>query len=166
MSEATDRSGPNRPPDPGGDGGVRWRAILAGLLLLLAGAALGVTVDRLWVDGSTPAAAEPLTADALARSLELSPDERARVRAVLDSLRDEVAAAAAAGPDSLRAAARAARHRLHDALPPEHRPAFRRWIQHRHRQMMERMHPEGPHPMRGPGMRMHRGDSMHRGMMQ
>lgn len=162
MTDRTDRTDPG--PAAGGDGPSRWQAAAAGLLLLIAGAALGVTVDRLWVAGPRPAAADPLTADALARSLELGPDDRARVRALLDSLRDDVAGAAAAGPDSLRAAARAARRRLHEALPPDRRPAFRRWMEHRHRQMMERMHPGGRHPMHGPGMRMRRDDSTPGGM--
>lgn len=156
MSPTTDdpRS-PARPtPDPSVDRPSRWRAAAAAALLLLTGAALGVTVDRLWIAGSSSARAAPLTVDALVRSLELAPADQGRVRGVLDSLREEVAGAARAGPDSLRAVARAARIRLHRALPPEHRPAFRRWMMRHHRQMMERMHPDGR-----PGMRMSPGTS-------
>lgn len=140
----------------------RWRSVAAGALLLAAGAALGVTVDRLWVAGAGDAGAAPLTVDAMTRSLELAPDERARVEAVLDSLEEEVAAAAAAGPDSLRSVARQGRHRLHEVLPADRRPAFRQWMQRHRREMMERMHPGGRPHMRG---RMHRGDSMRGGVM-
>lgn len=167
MTDATGRPDPGRrSPGPGAapGGRSRWKAAAAAGLLLLAGAALGVTVDRLWVAGAGDARAAPLTADAMARSLELDPAARARVAAVLDSLRGEVAAAAAAGPDSLRAAARRARRRLHDVLPPDRRPAFRRWMQSRHREMMERMHPGGATGPGGRHMRMHRDDSA-RGMM-
>lgn len=162
-------SGPTEPPtrshgDPSpGSASSRWRAAAAGVLLLLTGAALGVTVDRLWVAGADDAVAAPLTFDAMAQSLELDPGQRERVRAVLDSLERDVAAAAAAGPDSLRATARRARQRLHDVLPPDRRPAFRRWMRLRHRQMMERMHPEGRPPMH---MRMHPDDPSPGGMMR
>lgn len=162
MTDATSRSDQGRPPPGPGEtsgGRSRWKAAAAAVLLLLAGAALGVTVDRLWIARAGDARAGPLTADAMARSLELDPATRARVAAVLDSLRGEVAAAAAAGPGSLRAAARRARQRLHDVLPPDRRPAFRRWMKSRHREMMERMHSgEGP-GAGGRHMPMHRRDS-------
>lgn len=150
-----DTTGGGRRPPAGGDPS-RWRAAAVGALLLLTGAALGVTVDRLWVAGARPAEAAPLTFDAMARSLDLPPRERARVRTLLDSLEEEVAAAAAAGPESLGSVARHARRRLHQVLPPDRRPAFRQWMDRHHRQMMRRMHPAGRPPMH---MRMHRGDS-------
>lgn len=158
------RPDPSRSGPPSG-GPSRWRAAAAAVLLLAAGAALGVTVDRLWVAGASEAGAAPLTFEAMARSLELPPRERDQVRAVLDSLEDEIAAAAGAGPDSLRSVARRARTRLREVLPPDRRPAFGQWMRHHHQQMMQRMHPEGRPHMRGPGMRMHRGDSMPGGMM-
>lgn len=134
----------------------RWQAALAAGLLLVTGAALGITADRLWLAGPPAAGAAPLTVDAMARSLDLAPDDRVRVRQVLDSLEAEVAEAARMGPDSLRSVARRARARLEGALPPEARPRFRQWMQVRHRQMMERMHGSGMGPMHGedvgPGM--------------
>lgn len=130
----------------------RWQAALAAVLLLMTGAALGITVDRLWLTGPPAAGAAPLTVDAMARSLDLAPGDRARVRRVLDSLEAEVAEAARSGPDSLRSVARRARARLEGALPPDARPRFRQWMQVRHRQMMERMHGTGMGPMHGEGM--------------
>lgn len=134
----------------------RWQAVLAAGLLMVTGAALGITADRLWRAGPPVAEAAPLTVDAMARSLDLSAGDRARVRQVLDSLEAEVAEAARSGPDSLRSVARRARARLENALPPGARPRFREWMQLRHRQMMERMHGSGMGPMhgsgRGPGM--------------
>lgn len=140
----------------GGSNAPRWQAALAAVLLLVTGAVLGITVDRLWLSGPPAAGAAPLTVDAMARSLDLTPDDRARVRRVLDSLEAEVAEAARSGPDSLRSVARRARARLEGALPPDARPRFRQWMQVRHRQMMERMHGSGMGPMHedgmGPGM--------------
>ena len=138
----------------------RWQTALAAALLLVTGAAVGITVDRLWLAGPPAAGAAPLTVDAMAHSLDLAPGDRVRVQQVLDSLEAEVAEAARAGPDSLRSVARRARARLEGALPPETRPRFRQWMQVRHRQMMERMHGPGMGPMHREGMGM---GGMHRG---
>lgn len=148
---ATEPARPREPADP-----ARWKAAAAAILLLVAGAALGVTVDRLWIAGAGQARATPLTVQEMARSLELGPRETSRVQEVLDSLEAELVEAARAGPDSLRVLARQARSRLHRALPPGARPEFSRWMQRHHQRMMERMHPEGRMPMDGGGhMRMH-----------
>lgn len=133
--------------------GAGWKAALTALLLLLTGAALGVAADRLWLRSPPDAVAAPLTVDAMARSLELAPAERARVQRLLDSLEVEVAAASRAGPDSLRAVARRARTRLEDALPPGARSEFRQWMQSHHQRMMERMHGSGGMPMHRDGAR-------------
>lgn len=130
-----------------------WKAALTALLLLLTGAALGIAADRLWLTGPPEAEAAPLTVDAMARSLDLSPAERARVQRLLDSLEVEVAAASSAGPDSLRAVARRARTRLEDALPAGARSGFRQWMQGHHQRMMERMHGPGGMPMYRDGAR-------------
>jgi hypothetical protein len=114
------------------------------VLLLLTGAALGVLVDRLWLQ--VPVAdAMPLTADALAEYLGLGPTEEAHVRSLLDSMHAEVTAATAAGPEALAAAARNAHQRIEAALPPDARPEFRTWVEGHHRQMMERMQGGGGH---------------------
>jgi hypothetical protein len=135
----------------------RWKPALTALLLLLTGAALGVAADRLWLTGPPEAGGVPLTVDAMARSLDLSPEERARVQQLLDSLEVEVAAASRAGPDSLRTVARRARTRLEDALPAGARSEFRQWMQGHHQWMMERMHGPGGMPMHRDGaMPMHR----------
>ncbi len=123
-----------RPLDP------RWKGTFAALLLFAFGAVAGVAGDRIWL-GMAPVAAEaaPLTPEGMVRSLDLDPVQGARVRSVLDSLRGEVARAAAAGPDSLRDVAQRARQRLEDVLPPDRRPQFQRWMQQHHDRMMARM---------------------------
>lgn len=152
--------------------GARWKAALTALLLLLTGAALGIAADRLWLTGPSEAGAAPLTVDAMARFLDLSPADRARVQRLLDSLEVEVAAASRAGPDSLRTVARRARTRLEDALPAGARSEFHQWMQSHHQRMMERMHGPGGMPMHRDGaMPMHRDGMvpMHRedgGMMR
>lgn len=140
-----------------GAGDARWKAVLTVVLLLVTGGILGVTADRLWIRGPSEVEAAPLTVDAMARSLNLAPGDRARVGRLLDSLEVEVARAARSGPDSLRSVARRARVRLEGALPPGARPEFRRWMQLQHRRMMERMHGPGTTPMHRDGMGpMHR----------
>lgn len=141
----------------GGTTPSRWKGALTALLLLVTGAVLGVAVDRLWLGAPPEAEAAPLTVDAMARSLDLAPADRVRVRRLLDSLEVEVAEAARSGPDSLRSVARRARIRLEGALPPGARLEFRRWMQSQHRRMMERMHGPGAGPVRPDGMGpMHR----------
>lgn len=131
--------------------GPRSRAGLAAAALFLAGVVVGTAADRLWL-GRAPSEAEaaPLTVRGLGRALDLDPAERARVGAVLDSLRGEVATAAEQSPESLRVVARRARGRLEEAIPADRREAFRVWMQGHHQRMMQRMGPM----MRG-GMPMH-----------
>jgi hypothetical protein len=121
------------------EGGSRRKAGAAAALLVLAGVALGVVVDRLWLM-PPEAAAMPLTPEALVAHLELRPEDEARVRVLLESLHGEVTSAAAAGPEALAAVARSAHERIEQALPPEARPAFREWVEEHHAQMTERMH--------------------------
>jgi hypothetical protein len=116
----------------------RWKAGVAALLLMLAGGVLGVAADRLWLRHAH-GAGMALTADALAAHLDLGPAEEARMRALLDSMHVEVAAAAAEGPEALQAVARRAYERLELALPPDARPAFRAWMEGHHHQMMRRL---------------------------
>lgn len=126
--------------------------LVAGAIFVL-GAAAGVAGDRML---GRRAAAEPgaipLTVQEMAGTLGLDPGERARVDAVLDSLRPEIVGAAAQGPDSLRAATRRARARIGEALPLARRPEFHRWLDTHHAQMMEGMHRMGPGMMDPGGM--------------
>jgi hypothetical protein len=117
---------------------ARGKAAAVAVLLLLAGGAAGVIVDRVWL---LPRAAGtfPLTAHAMAARLELGPVEEARIRTLLDSIHTDVTAAADHGPDSLRHTAQNAHLRIEAALPPEARPAFRSWMHDHHRQLMERL---------------------------
>ncbi len=131
--------------------GARGKAAAAAALLLLTGGLLGVVVDRLWL---LPRGVEamPLTAQAMAARLDLSPSDETRIRALLDSMHAEVTAAAQHGPDSLLTMARRAHLRLEAALPPDARPEFRAWLQDHHHQMIER----------ATGTRMHRPASLRR----
>lgn len=127
--------------------GARRRAGVAAALLLLAGGLSGVLVDRLWLL-PRPLEAMPLTAQAMAARLDLSTEDAARVRALLDTMHVEVTAAAQQGSDSLVATARNAHLRLEAALPPDARPEFRVWLHEHHLRMMERMDDGRTH---GPG---------------
>jgi len=132
-------------------GGARSRAGGTAVLLLLTGAVLGITADRIWRSPPSMEAA-PLTAGAMSERLGLTPEEGARMALLLDSLHGEVTAAAVAGPEALRAATEAAHRRIEASLPPESRSAFHAWMQEHRDHMIYRMH-SGP---MGPGMR-HRG---------
>ena len=128
-------------------GDARRKSAGAAALLLLAGALLGVLVDRFWL---LPRGVEAmsLTATAMAARLDLGPSDEARIRALLDSIHADMSAAAPQGPDSLRSMARSAHMRLEAALPPRARPGFRAWIHDHHNQMMQRMRGDRMH---GPG---------------
>ena len=115
-----------------------WRAAGTAALLLVTGGAMGVAVDRLWLSPPELEAA-PLTAEAMATRLGLSPEDEAHLRALLDSLHAEIVAAVQQGPDSLRIAVRDAQLRIEAALPVDARTEFREWIQEHHQQM-RRMH--------------------------
>lgn len=127
-----------------------WKALVTGALLFAAGAVAGIVADRLLLEGGTPPPGlrgpGPVTVEALSRDLDLSDAEAARLAATLDSVRASIHAAARAGPDSLRTAARRARARLEAAVPAERRDDFLEWMMERRRGMMGRMG-----PMRGPG---------------
>jgi hypothetical protein len=130
----------------------RWKAGLIAASLFALGAVAGVVADRTWTARSVPsAAAAPVTLESMVSALGLDPATRDRLAALLDSLQPEIAAAAAAGPDSLRVATRRAHRRVMEVLPPEQRPAFQRWLDVRHRHMVEMMRHMGP-GMMGPGM--------------
>jgi hypothetical protein len=118
--------------------GAPARAATTALLIFLAGAALGVVVDRAWL--SRPAVeGMSLTASALADRLGLAPEEEARLSVLLDSLHVEVTAAAANGPEALRAATDRAHRTIAASLPTESRPAFHAWMQEHHEHMMRRL---------------------------
>jgi hypothetical protein len=138
--------------EPRGPAGARRQAGIAAVLLLLAGVALGVLLDRA-VLLPRQLVARPLTAEALAADLGLAAAEEARIRVLLDSMHADVMAAAAGGPEALAAAARSAHERIEAALPPHARVGFREWVQLHHRQMMERGVPHGGAgpPAHGPG---------------
>jgi len=75
----------------------------------------------------------------MARALDLDSAQAARVQAVLDSLRVEVAQAVREGPESLRSVALSGRRRLEEALPTDRRVRFQQWMQEHHARMMRRM---------------------------
>jgi hypothetical protein len=116
----------------------RVRAAGTAALLLLTGAFLGVSVDRVWLS-PPPAEAVSLTAGAMSERLGLSPEEEARLNLLLDSLHTEVMAAALDGPEALRVATEDAHRRIEASLPPEARPAFHAWMQEHHEHMMRQM---------------------------
>jgi hypothetical protein len=124
----------------------------------MIGAALGVLADRLWLFPSK-AEAQPLTAEAMALRLELSPDEEERLRDLLESLHAEVLSVVENNPGSLRAAVRDAQHRIEATLPPEALPEFHAWIREHHEQLMGRMHGASMTHTRshgdGPGAKLH-----------
>jgi len=134
--------------------GARWRAIGSAVLLLVTGAAIGITVDRLWISAPTVEAA-PLTAESMVARLGLSEAEGRRLNALLDTLHADLSAALVRGPDALREATDAAHRRIHASLPPEARADFHVWMQEHHEQMMDGS-ARGP---LSPGM-MHRGGGM------
>jgi len=117
---------------------VRRRAAGAAALFLVAGVALGITLDRL-VLSPPDATASPLTAEAMARELGLSDADEARLLVVLDGLHRELLAYAELGPDSFAVAARNAQHRISAALPPDARAGFHAWIGEHHGQLMRRL---------------------------
>lgn len=130
----------------------RARAAGTAVLLVLTGAVLGITVDRLWLS-PTRIGAMSLTAGAMSERLGLSSEDAERLSVLLDTLHTEVTAAAADGPEALRAATDAAHQRIDASLPPESRPAFHSWMQEHREHMMRQMHPApmGPGAMRGGG---------------
>jgi hypothetical protein len=129
---------------------ARWRAAGTAVLLLLIGAVLGITVDRLWLSPPTSQAAS-LTVETMASRLGLSSMEERRLGALLDSLHAEILAAIAHGPDSLRAATDAAHRRIDASLPVEARPGFHAWMQEHHEQLMHGLHRGPSIPGAAPG---------------
>ncbi len=117
------------------------RAAGAAALLIVAGMALGILVDRTLL-APTSVDASDLTVESLAEHIDLSAEEAARLRILLDSLHTGVMAAAAEGPEALRAATEAAHRRIEESLDPDVRPEFRRWLQEHRQHMMRRMHAE------------------------
>lgn len=118
--------------------GTRLRAAGSAALLLLAGGAMGVTADRLWLSPPEVEAA-PLTAEAMATHLDLSASEAAHVRALLDSLHAEILVVLQQNPDALASTVRDAHRRIEAALPVDVRPEFQAWIRRHHDQMMDRV---------------------------
>jgi hypothetical protein len=118
--------------------GNRVRAVGAAALLLLAGAMLGITIDRALLS-PPPTEATSLTAGAMSERLGLSSEQEARLVVLLDSLHAEVLAAAAAGPDALRRATEAAHRTIDASLPSESRPQFHAWMQEHREHMMHQM---------------------------
>jgi hypothetical protein len=134
---------------------TRRRAAATAAFLFLAGGVTGVTADRLWLNPS-PLDAMPLTADAMADRLELSPAQTTQVRELLDSLHAEIAAVVIESPDSLPSVVQRAQLRIEATLPAASRSEFRAWMQEHHQHMRSRLHggvmgaihggaPEGAH---------------------
>jgi hypothetical protein len=121
---------------------ARRKAGLAAALLLLAGAAIGISVDRLVIVPHHALAAEasPLTIQDMARELDLGSADQVKMRALLDSIETEIAAASAHGLDSLQSTAARAHDRIEAALPPESRTHFRTWLSEHHAELSARMH--------------------------
>jgi hypothetical protein len=119
----------------------RTRAAGAASLLLVAGVALGIVVDRLALLPA-PADASAVTVESLAERIDLSSEEAARLRALLDSLHADVMAAAGEGSEALRAATETAHERIEGSLDPEVRQDFRAWLQEHREHMMRRMRAE------------------------
>jgi len=117
----------------------RTRAAGAAALLLVAGMALGIAVDRL-VLTPAPADATALTVESLASRIDLSAEDAAGLRALLDSVHADVLAAAAEGPEAVQAATRAAHRRIEASLDPGARRGFRAWMRGHREQMMRSMH--------------------------
>ena len=118
----------------------RAKAVVAAVLLIVFGAAAGITADRLLTGRApAPAGAEPLTLTALSEALDLDAAQQTRVGEVLDSLEAEIAAAASRGADSLREVARTASRRLEESLPSDRRSGFRTWMQQHGQRMMRDM---------------------------
>ena len=119
---------------------ARWTAALPVVLVFVLGAVAGVAADRLWINGGVAElGAATLTTEGMAGALDLDPSQRERVAALLDTLQPFLAQAAVGGPDSLQAAARMARQRLEEALPPDRRLRFRSWMDDQHSRMREDM---------------------------
>jgi hypothetical protein len=115
------------------------RAAATVVFLLLAGALIGIVVDRHWI--SPPAIeATPLTAESIAARLGLAPTEEARLSALLDTLHVEMMRRLREDPDALGPAVHDAQRRIEAVLPPGTRPEFRALMQEHHEQMMRHTH--------------------------
>jgi len=129
---------------------LQWKAAFAAALLLAIGAFIGVCVDRIWlVAFAEDHRDSQVTIAALSEALSLSMGERDRLAALLDSIGMDMRDAIENHPDSLRSVARDARTRLEHAVPPDRRQGFRRWMDGRRSEMLDRM--------RRGDMRRHRG---------
>ena len=132
---------------------ARRKAAVSGALLLATGMIAGATIDRVLTGRASVAAApSSLTVESMSEALDLDTADRDRVRALLDSVESDVVEAASAGSDSLRAVSRLARERLEQALPPDRRDRFQRWMREHHNSMMEGMRTGGMGRMMGGGM--------------
>jgi hypothetical protein len=129
---------------------ARMRAGGAAVLLLFAGAVLGIAVDRTW-NSPTPSEARSLTAGAMAERLGLTSEEEAQLNLLLDSVHTRIIVAAEEGPEALRLATEAAHRRIEASLPPGARDTFHAWMQEHREHMMHHLR----HGTGGPGM-MHR----------
>lgn len=141
----------------------RWKAGLVAFVIFALGVGAGVSADRLWLGRTAAAGPPPITVASMAEALRLDAPERARMRALVDSLQPDIARAAAQGPDSLRTATMHARQRIEDALPPDRRADFLRWLDARHARMMEHMRGMMRRGM-GPGMMRRMGPGRRPGM--
>lgn len=127
-----------------GDKSGRRKAVASAVLLLATGMIAGATIDRMLSGrAALTAAPSPLTVEAMAQDLDLDAPDLERVPTLLDSVESDLAEAASAGPDSLRAFSRRARERLENALPRDRQDRFQDWMQEHHNRMMEGMRAAG-----------------------
>ncbi len=123
---------------------LQWRAAFAAALLIVIGAFIGVTVDRLWlVAFSADADREQVSVETLSTALNLNMRQRDEIRALVDSIGWAMSDALEQNPESLSIVARNARTRLEMAVPPDQRPRFRNWMNGRRAEMLDRMRGQG-----------------------
>ena len=123
---------------------LQWRAAFAAALLILIGALLGVTADRLWlfIFADKPEETQ-VSVETLSNALNLNMRQRDEIRALMDSIGWAISDAMEQNPQSLPLVARDARARLERAIPPDQRPRFRNWMNGRRSDMLNRMRGHG-----------------------
>lgn len=123
---------------------LQWRAAFAAALLLAMGAFIGVCADRLWlVAFSETDTRSQVSVESLSNALDLNTRQRDQIAALVDSIGWSIGEALEQHPESLSFVARDARARLEQAVPPDQRPRFRRWMDGRRSEMLDRMRGRG-----------------------
>ena len=120
------------------------KAVIVAFALFSLGALAGISADR-WLSArqqSIPQTGQ-LTVPAMARALDLDNAQQARVTELLQELEVQVAQATREGPAALQQAARNARQRLEEEIPPDRRDRFRSWMGEHRKWMSEQMCDDG-----------------------